>query len=650
MSPPADEDSLVTPPATVAAPAPASGTGPAPASRAGPDVARGGALASASGGALRVLAALAVVAALCLGRAILVPVALAALVAFLLAPVARWLERVRVPRAVAASICVLALAGALLGVLAETGAQAVDLARRLPEYRQRIEAKFATLVGGGVASPIIEASARWKELQGTLTPDAPDASEPTAGAAQPPRRPAAVPVRVVPDEPTTLDVFGNVAGSLLGPLGDAAVVVLLAIFLLSSRTEVRERLLALGSARRIGVTSQALEEAGRRVARYLLSNLAVNVLYGTAVGVALHLVGVPNAGLLGVLCALLRFIPYVGTWIGALLPLAMSVAVFDGWGRTGAVFASILGIDVVVGNVVEPIVYGHRTGLSPLAVVLATVFWTWAWGVPGLLLAIPVTLCFAVVGRFVPGFGVFHVLLGDEAVLDPAERVYERLLAFDATGAARVVREARAKLAPASADDAVLLPALRHAERDRREGQLDDARYVAICDGVRAALDELETSSVPAPSAGSTLCLPALTESDHVACELLARHLAAAGFATEIGPNATTSSDAVAKARGEGVAAVYVVALPPFASLRVRFGIRRARSQAPDLRCVAVVLDPGADRTRVEAALAQAGAAATYFSLAEVVAGLPSDPAATPGEATRAAATATARTDAASNG
>ena len=498
MSTPAPEDALTAAPAAPAAPSAPAQAGDPPATEArhvGTPASRATRpLASTSNGALRTLASLAVVAALSLGRAVLVPVALAALVAFLLSPIAKALERLRMPRAVAATLSVLALLVAALAVVGEAGVQAVDLARRLPEYQKRLEAKLDVLKSGGLASPIIEASERLRELGSGVGPAAADEGvtppPSTESSARPATSAAVVAVRVVPEASTPLDVFADLAGSVLGPLGNAAVVVLLSVFLLTYRVDVRERLLALGSARRIGVTSQALEEAGKRVARYLLSNLAVNALYGTAVGFALYVIGVPNAGLLGVLCALLRFIPYVGTWIGAALPLAVSIAVFDGWGRTGAVFASILGIDVVVGNVLEPIVYGRRTGLSPLAVVLATVFWTWAWGVPGLLLAIPTTLCLAVVGRYVPGFGVFHVLLGDEPMLDPAERAYERLIAFDATGASRVVTEMRTKLDAAAADDAILLTALRRAERDRREGQLDEERYLAICDGVRAALDE----------------------------------------------------------------------------------------------------------------------------------------------------------------
>jgi predicted PurR-regulated permease PerM len=596
-----------------------------------------------SSAALRTLTSLAVVAALYWGRGVLVPVALAALVAFLLSPIANAIEKLRVPRAVAATASVLVFTAGLLAVLWESGSQAVDFARRLPEYKKTLDEKFAALKSGGAASPIMEAAGRLKELEGRLTtpgpvkPPAPDANaaspERTAPSATP------VPVRVVPDEPTPLDVYGELAGTVLGPLGDAAIVVLLAIFLLSNRMDVRERLLALGSARRIGVTSQALEEAGRRVARYLLSNLAVNVLYGTAVGVGVYLIGVPNAALWGLLCGLLRFVPYVGTWIGAVLPLAVSIAVFDGWGRTGAVFATILGIDVVVGNVVEPIVYGHRTGLSPLAVVLATVFWTWVWGIPGLLLAIPMTLCLAVVGRYIPGFGAFHVLLGDEPMLDPSERAYERLIAFDAAGASRVAAEVRKKVGAAAADDAVLLSVLRRAERDRREGQLDEERYLSICDGVREALNEYDAPEVVAADAprvgfvGSVLCLPAIAETDRVACEMLVSHLGAAGISAEIGPTTTTMSDAATRAVRDGASAVCVVALPPFAALRVRSGIQRARSEAPRSRYIGVVLDPEADRARVESVLRQAGAAETKFSLADVVAALAPRPvaAAAPG-------------------
>ncbi len=623
-NPPA-EDSLIATPAVSrvegsGVPPPAGeGRSSTPASRAARP-----ALGSTTA-ALRTLAVLATVAALVLARDVLIPVSLAAFVAFLLSPVSKALEKLRIPRAGAAVLCVLALAVGMFAVLWVSGAQAVDLARRLPEYQKTLEAKFAFLRSGGIGSPIKEASDRLKELEGALSTGSDDGAMRDPSAPPPPRsvpRTASVPVRIVPDEPGPLSVYGEMLGSALGPLGDSAVVILLAIFLLAFRVDVRDRLLALGSASRLGVSSQALEEAAKRVARYLLSNLAVNALYGTTVGIGVYLIGLPNAALWGLLCALLRFIPYVGTWIGAALPIAVSIAVFDGWGGTIAVFATILGLDVIIGNVVEPVVYGHRTGLSPLAVVLATVFWTWAWGIPGLLLAIPLTLCLAVVGRYIPGFGMFHVLLGDEPVLDPAERAYERLIALDAAGVGRVVVELRAKVGAVAADDMVLLAALRHAERDRRDGQLDEERYLTICDGVRESLDELPAPVPPPPNLGSALLLPAFAEADRAACEVLARHLEVAGISTTVGPNATTTSDAVSLATLGGATAICVLALPPFAALRVRFGIRRARSQAADARLLAVVLDPGADRTRVDASLRQAGAAVTCFSLAEVLSAL----------------------------
>ncbi len=630
MTPPIAEDPLISAPSETAAPAtppveaPGEGRTSTPASRALRS------LATVSGGPLRTLAFLAVVAALYFGKAVLVPVALAGLVAFLLSPIAKSLERLRIPRALAATVSALGLAVGLFAVLWISASQAVDLARRLPEYSKTLDAKFAFLRPGGAASPLKEASDRLKALGGQLSGgvagggDPGTATPPADGSA--PGRPSpaepSMPVRIVPDAPGPFDVYQDMLGPVLGPLGDAAVVVLLAIFLLTYRVDVRERLLALGSAPRLGVTSQALDEAGRGVARYLLSNLAVNALYGTTVGVGVWLIGLPNAPLWGLLSGLLRFVPYVGTWIGAALPLAVSIAVFDGWGKTIAVFATILGLDVVIGNVVEPVVYGRRTGLSPLAVVLATVFWTWVWGIPGLLLAIPMTLCLAVVGRYVPGFGIFHVLLGDEPVLDAAERAYARLIAFDATGAARVVAARRAEVGAAQADDAVLLGALRRAERDRREGQVDEERYLAICDGVREALEGLDEPRPSVPARGAVLCLPAFAESDRVACEVLAHHLEASGITATIGPNATTTSEAVARAAAGGASAVCVVALPPFAALRVRYGIRRARSQAAGTRLIGVVLDPDADRSRILASLRQAGADEAAFTLADTLAAL----------------------------
>src|SRR5262245_21841476 len=311
---------------------------------------------------------LALVAALALGKAVLVPFALASLLAFLLAPVAGRLERMHINRGVAAAFSVFLVVVALVGVTWLTASHAMEVLGSLPNYRKNIEAKFEGLRGAPIAKGILESSKGLDQIV-----PAPPTPELVPGSERP------TPVKMVEGPPSFFEQMRSVFGPLLGPLATIAVVLLLALFLLAYRVDLRDRMIRLLSRGQIGITAQALEEAGRRVSRYLAANLLVNVIYGIAVGVGLHFIGVPSAGVWALLAAVLRFVPYVGVWIGAAFPVVVSLAVFDSWGPTMLVIVLFLGIDLLVGNLVEPLVYGKRTGLSPLSVVLATVVWTWLW-------------------------------------------------------------------------------------------------------------------------------------------------------------------------------------------------------------------------------------------------------------------------------
>ena len=568
--------------------------------------------------AARILAGLALVAALKFSRGILIPFVWAGFLSFVLTPMCRRLERLRLGRGIAAVVSVLTLTVAVGAVVWMSMAQAVDLVRRLPDYHRTIDAKLATLRAGGFALPLMEAGKQLKELTGPIAVGAP-------GGTNAPVPVAPVSVQVVEAPTSPLEAVGDVIGSVSGPLGDIAVILLLSIFFTAYHADIRERIIRMGTRARIAITAQALEDAATRVTRYLVSNLAVNLLYGFAVGVGLYFIGLPNAALWGVLCALLRFIPYLGTWVGALLPLAVSFAVFPGWSGTIWVFGTILAVDIVVGNVVEPLVYGHRTGLSPLIVILATVFWTWMWGITGIVLAVPLTLCLAVAGRYVPGLGMLHVLLGGDPVLDPSERAYDRLNAFDAEGAGRIAAAEEVRLGAVAAQDQVLVAALRRAERERREGSLDAERFRSICDGVRESLDDLVPTVATVAMSGRALCVPIVGEADRVACEIFVRLLEGRGVRAEVGPNGVDSAADVDAAATGGATVVCFVSLPPFAPARVRYFIQRARARHPKSSFVGVVLDPSGERPLVARSSARAASDPIAFGLADaldVVAGL----------------------------
>jgi predicted PurR-regulated permease PerM len=566
------------------------------------------------------LATLAVIAALAFAKAFVIPLALACLFGFLLTPLADRLEALRIGRGPSAVFSVLLLGGVLAGVGWLVAAQAVDLARSLPEYRPTMERKLASIQSESLGTPLFDALERLQRLDGELA-TGPGLRPPGVPAGEPPAEPVAV--EVVPKRRSVVATLSAWLGPLVAPLGGLVLMMVLTGFLLSYRKDLRGRLIRLVSRGHIGLTAQAFEDASRRVSRYLAANLFVNTLYGLVVGLGLWAIGLPTAPLWGVLAGLLRFVPYLGTWIGAAFPLVVSILVFEGWGQTLAVFLLILVADTLIGNVLEAVVYGRRTGLSPLVVVLSTFFWTWLWGIPGLLLALPMTLCLSVAGRYVPGLEILGVLLGDAPALGPEDRFYERLLALDPDTARTIAEERLQAVGPEATYDDVVLAALARAEADRHAGVIDDDRLRDVCTGALEAAEVLAVAPPPAGPDGAApsvvLCVPAGRDADHASCELLARRLAADGIVTEVAAPTATSGEIAERVEQQSPALVVVAAVPPFGASRARYVLRRIRSRAAATKVVAAVWRARGDRERIARGLAEAGATRTGFSLAEVV-------------------------------
>jgi predicted PurR-regulated permease PerM len=570
------------------------------------------------------VAAVAFAVALALGRDVLVPLALATVFSFMLVPVASTIERLRLGRGLAAVLAVLLLVGAFVATGWLAASQTADLAQRLPEYERNIKAKLGGLKGSSLASPFARAIDGLKDLEGRLAKG--DAAPSPTGPPSPPVAPPPPPpvtVNVAERDPSLLDTVASWAGLVLAPIAAGAIVVLLTIFFLTYRGDIRDRLIRLVSRRHIGLTARALDDASSRLSRYLGAMALINAGYGVIIGIGLWLVGVPNAPLWGLLAGLLRFVPYIGVWIGAVLPFVLAVAVFDGWGGAVAVLVVVLGTDIVVGNVVEPRVYGNTTGISPLAVVVATIFWTAVWGVPGLLLALPMTLCLAVAGRYVPGLEFLDVLLGDAPALGPAERVYERLAALDPDGARQVAEENLASEGIEKTYDDVLLAALRLASIGRRLGVLEDARFHDLCVGLLEAADGLakahKAEEAPPALAGRVLLLPAGDEADRVACELLARLLSARGFDVEVGSPTAMSGEVAERVESENPRVVCVASIPPLAAPRVRYLLRRIRTRSAAARILAAVWDPAGDRPTLAADSTGAGADQMALTFREAI-------------------------------
>ncbi len=380
-------------------------------------------------GLLTLAIAVVVVAGLYLGREVLVPITLAVLLSFLLAPLANLLQWARLGRAVSAILAVVLAISVILAVGGLIGTQIAGLASDVPRYQYTIEHKIDALRGMTIG--------RLQKFADTLTTEMSNTAKPAATPPKPagtptpsatPAQPKPVPVEVHQPTLTPLEIARQVLVPVVSPLFTAAIVFVVAIFILLQREDLRDRLIRLFGSGDLHRTTVAMDDAARRLSRYFLTQLAINTGFGVVIGFGLFLIGVPSPLLWGVMAALLRFVPYIGSPLAAVLPLVLAAAVSPGWSMvlwTAALYAVV---ELVTGNAIEPMLYGHSTGLSPFSVIVAATFWTWLWGPIGLILSTPLTLCLVVLGRHVERLEFLDVLLGDRPALTPVESFYQRML------------------------------------------------------------------------------------------------------------------------------------------------------------------------------------------------------------------------------
>ena len=523
-----------------------------------------------------------VIAILYWAQDILVPIALAILLAFLLAPVVDGLQRWvgRIPSVLA----VVALSSAILG-LAGWGLfrQATAMVDELPQYRLNIRHKIADVRWLGRGGTV-------EKLQQTMS----DIKE-EMGAPEPPRGTSARPVVVAPEQAQDLWGFRAWIGPVLAPLATVALVVVLVIFILLERDELRNRLLGVFGSGTLAVTTKALDEAARRVSRYLLMQSLVNLTFGVGVAVGLLAIGVPYALLWGVLAAALRFIPFVGPWIGAVTPLIVSLATLPGWQPALLVLALFAVLELFTNLVLETYLYADAAGVSQVALLIAVAFWSWLWGALGLLLATPLTVCFVVLGKHVPGLEAIATLMADVPALDPPIRCYQRLLARDYVEASSLVEEQLKDHAPDTVYDELLLPVLTYAERDRLELRLttDDEREVV------AATRELVRDAAPAvrgptaPDVGMERIpreriagFAVEADADELALEMLGVLLDPTSVAIELAPARLLPSELVTFLTQGRYRIACIADLPPSPPSKTRYLVRKLRAALPDLAIV----------------------------------------------------------------
>jgi len=546
----------------------------------------------------------AVVAVLYLAREILIPLAFAVTLSLILTPAIALLQKLRIGRLPAAL---------LVMVLAMTGAGAIGwvifnelvaVANQLPEYQQNINQKLVSWRAPGTGA-FGRASASMKQLGSELA-NAPPVAAPATAADRAGRRAASptakpLPVQVVQEPANELEYMRGVIQPFLGPAGVFGMVLLFSLFLMVGHNDLRNRLFRLVGVSQLNVMTQALDDATHRVGRYLLLQLLVNAGFGAVCGTGLYFIGVPYAVLWGTVAGILRIVPYVGPMIGCSLPLLLSLAVFDHWMPPALVFALFAVMELITGSLVEPWLYGAHTGVSSLALILTTVFWTVMWGPPGLILSTPLTVCVVVLGRYVPQFSFLHTLLGDEPSLVEQAQFYQRLLAMDDQEARSVIDLYLADHSMLQLCDSVLVPAITLAEHDRHKGELDPAREEFFFLSVREMLTELAEKhaseiQVDRPE-GRIFCLPASDEADEVTAAMLALLLEHSGYAVlPFARDPRLQDLAVVQPTPDDV--FCISALPPFAFASARTLSHQLRIRFPKNRIVVGVWGFAGDTER----------------------------------------------------
>ncbi len=540
-----------------------------------------------------------VVATLYIAQDVLIPITFAVMLSFVLSPLVDVLRRIGLWRPAAVALSVLVALGAigLMGTL--LGRQAATLAADVPQYVEAVQIKeegIRTIVTARVASVtgLLGAGRTATVAVGPPAPG-PRGSKPAvvlppgSGTQQHP-----LVVETATPESSVLQLALAVIQPVLRPLETTIIVLVVAVFILMQREDLRDRFIRVFGSTDLHRTTLAMDDVGQRLSRYFLSQLGVNACFAVVIGLGLWLIGVPSAALCGALAGLLRFVPYVGPLLAAVAPLTLAAAVDPGWWTTIYVALLFAIIEPLTAYVVEPVLYGHSTGLSPMSVIIAAVFWTWIWGPVGLILSTPLTLCFVVMGRHVKSLEFFDVLLGDRPALSEVHRFYQRTLANDSDEALAQAEKMLADRSLVDYYDSVVLPALKLAAADEARGTISRQRAIELTRSIRAVISDLEEhvdatdkgaspqAATQVTAAGLIACVAGRGPFDDVVSTMLAQLLAQRGVASRKVPYTSVSREMVARLDLSAVKVVTVSCLELDGEpAHLRYLIRRLRPRAP---------------------------------------------------------------------
>jgi len=545
------------------------------------------------------------VACLYWARIVLIPIALAMLGTFLLSPLVSQVQRTRLPR-IPAVILVVTLALALAtGLGWALLSQVTRFADDLPKYRQTITRKINDLQKMRHGGTFEQVENTAKDVLKQIDKAGPQGEKP---------------VPVVVSQPSPLWQLPHV----VHPLTTAFMVLVLVIFMLIQQRELIGRIIRLFGYERMAATTRLLDEAGTRISRYLLTQSIINGSFGLGIGIGLAVIGLPFALALGSLAAVLRFLPYVGPWLAALVPLVLSLAVFDGWTRPLLILGLFVVTELTVAFVIEPLLYGRSAGVSAIALLVGAAFWTWLWGPIGLALATPLTVCLVVGARAVAGLEFIEVLMSDDPPVEPCLTFYQRLLAGDAREAAAVIAETAHRVSLEEVFDAIVAPAIARARLDRESDQLTREEYAHMLEMIRELIEEAPlgkseeeaAADAPTPVLTQIAGCAARDEADGLGLLMLGRLLARDGCALHIAPAGGLVGEALAAVDAAPPALVCVAAVGNGGRRRMRHLVKRLRQSQPDTPILAGRWGAG-NTADTRADLATTGADDVAISLAE---------------------------------
>ena len=524
--------------------------------------------------------AVVVVATLSVAREVLIPITLAVLLSFVLGPVVALLRRMRVPRSLSVLLAAMAALGVVIVLGAVIGTQLAQLSEDLPRYASTIERKVSAIRNF--------ATEKLAVVTNGMQHEEPPAAAPPPTGAPPQAGPMAVEVHQPPPGP--LDLARDVLLPVISPLATAAIVFVVAVFILLQREDLRDRIIRLFGSNDLHRTTAALDDAGYRLGRYYLSLLLVNTAFGCVIGGALFLIGVPSPILWGIVAGLLRFIPYVGSFGGAVFPILLAASIDPGWTMVLETVAVFLAIEPILGQVVEPLVYGHSTGLSPVSVVISAIFWGWIWGPIGLLLSMPLTLCLVVLGKHIERLEFLDVLLGNRPALSPAESLYQRMLVGDADEALDQAETLLKERKLVEYYDEVAIPGLQLAANDSLRGVLTPEQLRGIMESICGVVvdlgEDVDPEAEPGLDPGWTsesaiLCVAGRGPLDEAVCAMLAQVLGKRGLRARVVSHEAVARGQVASLDIEGVRLLLVSYIEGANSLSpLRYLVRRLRQRA----------------------------------------------------------------------